>query len=125
MRPSLTPIRITKAKKTEDTPRGTIEDKVKRKVQSVAEAAVRRKVQTDLRAELELVRRRTAQEWAAAKLNKDRVRSLRCLMDKIAAKETAPEELVVGLKLMALMAERLDPLVKAPWPEVDGALSRY
>jgi hypothetical protein len=123
--------------KIEDTARGTIEDKVKRTVQSVADAALRRKVQTDLQAERELVRRTKAKEWEAAKSTKDqllaalasfekmaadldRARSLRRLMKEIVASQTAPAELVSDLELMALMADWLDPLVKAPWPEVDG-----
>lgn len=123
--------------KIEDAVRATIEDKVRRTVQSVADAALRRSVETDLRAERELVRRRNAQEWEAAKANKDallatlarvenmakdldRARSLRRFMDEIAASQAAPAELVGKLELMALMADWLDPLVRAPWPEVDG-----
>ena len=37
-----------------------------------------------------------------------------------AASKTAPAELVSSLELMALMADWLDPLVKALWPEADG-----
>lgn len=90
-----------------------------------------------MRAERELARCKKAQEWDAAKANKgtllakltsfeklamdlERARSLRRLTDEIAANKTAPEELVGSLKLMALMADWLDPLVNAPWPEVDG-----
>lgn len=90
-----------------------------------------------MQAEREFARRKKAQEWDAAKANKDallaklasfekmakdldRARSLRRLMDEIAASKTAPAELVGSLELMALMADWRDPLVKAPWPEVDG-----
>jgi hypothetical protein len=127
--------------RVEDTARGTIEDKVKKAVQSVADAALRRKLQNELRAERELVRRKKAQEWETAKANKDkllatlagfekmakdldRARSLRRLIDEIAVRDTAPAELVGSLELMALMANWLDPLVKAPWPEVDGVGDR-
>jgi hypothetical protein len=41
-------------------------------------------------------------------------------MDEIVASKAAPTELVGSLELMALMADWLDPLVKAAWPEVDG-----
>lgn len=49
----------------------------------------------------------------------DRARSLRRFIDEVAASPAAPAELVGSLELMALMADWLDPLVKAPWPEVD------
>lgn len=90
-----------------------------------------------MRAERELARRKKAQKWEVAKKNKDallaqhiafekmakdldRARSLRRFMDEIAASKAAPAELVVNLKLMALMADWLGPLVMAPWPEVDS-----
>lgn len=50
----------------------------------------------------------------------DRTRSLRRLIGEIAASKTAPADLVGSLELMALMADWLAPLVKAPWSEVDG-----
>ncbi len=123
--------------RVEDTVRATIEDKVKRTVQSVADAALRRKLQNELRAEREAVRRQKSQEWDVAKAHKDtllarlasfekmareldRARSLRRFMDEVAASKAAPAELVGSLELMALMADWLDPLVKEPWPEVDG-----
>lgn len=127
--------------RVEGTARGTIEDKVKRTVQSAADAALRRKVENEMRAERELVRRKNAQEWEVAKANKDallarltafekmamdldRARSLRPLIDEISASKGAPAELVESLELMALMADWLDPLVKAPWLEVDGVGDR-
>jgi len=127
--------------KVEDTARGTIESKVTNAVRSASDAAIRRNVENDMRTERELDRRRKAQEWDAAKANKDallaqlesfekkakdldRARSLRRLMDEIAASKAAPEELAGSLELMALMANWLDPLVKAPWPEVDGVRDR-
>lgn len=123
--------------KVEDTVRGTIEVKVRKAVHWVADASLRRNVENEVRAERELDRRKKAQEWAAAKANKvallarftafekmakdlDRARSLRRFMDEIAASKAAPAELVGNLKLMALMADWLDPLVMAPWPEVDS-----
>ena len=54
----------------------------------------------------------------------DRSRSLRRFMEEIAASPAAPAELVASLALMELMADWLDPLVKAPWPEVDGVSER-
>lgn len=44
----------------------------------------------------------------------DRARSLRRLMDEIAASKAAPEKLVGSLELMGLMADWLDPMVMAP-----------
>jgi hypothetical protein len=122
--------------KVEDTVRGAIEVKVKKAVHWVADAALRRNVENEVRAERELVRRKKAQEWEAAKANKDallaqltafekmakdldRARSLRRLIEEITASRAAPAELVGSMELMALMADWLDPLVKAPWPEVD------
>ena len=104
-------------------------------------AALRYKVEMEMRKERELVRRRKAQEWDAAKANKaallaqltafekmakdlDRARSLRRFMDEIAASKAAPAALVGSLELMALMADWLDPMVKAPRPEVDGVAER-
>ena len=54
----------------------------------------------------------------------DRARSLRRFVDEIAATKAAPGELVRNLELMALMADWLDPLVNAAWPEVDGVAER-
>lgn len=127
--------------KVEDTVRGTIEVKVRKAVRWVADAAIRRNVENEVRAEREAVRLKKAQEWDVAKANQvallarfavfekmakdlDRARSLRRLMEEIAASKTAPADLVDGLELMALMANWLDPLVKAPWPEVDGVGER-
>lgn len=124
--------------KVEDTARGTVEDKVKKAVQSAADSAIRRKVENEVRAERELARRKKAKEWEIAKANKDsllatlagfekmakdldRARSLRRLIDDVAASHaSAPAELVENLELMAQMANWLDPLVRAPWPEVDA-----
>jgi hypothetical protein len=123
--------------KLEDTARGTIELKVKKAVRSVDDAALRRNVENEVRAERELARRKKAQEWDIAKANKDallaklaafekmakdldRARSLRRFRDEITASNTAPADLSGSLELMALMADWLDPLVKAPWPEVDA-----
>lgn len=57
--------------KVEDTARGTIELKVQKAVRSVADEALRRNVENEVRAERELVRRQKAQEWDAAKANKE------------------------------------------------------
>lgn len=127
--------------KVEDTVRGTIEVKVRKAVHWVAEAALRRNVENEVRAERELARRVKAQAWETEKEKKDallaalagfekmakdldRSRSLRRLMAEIIASPAAPAELVGQLELMALMANWLDPLVKAPWPEVDGVPER-
>jgi len=124
--------------KVEDTARGTIEDKVKKAVQSAADSAIRRNIENVVRAEREAARRKKAQEWEGAKANKDlllaklagfekmakdldRARSLRRLMNDVEASQaTAPIDLFENLELMARMADWLDPLVKAPWPEVDS-----
>ncbi|MEN3278560.1 MAG: hypothetical protein V7631_4350 [Massilia sp.] len=123
--------------KLEDTARGNIETKVKKAVCSVGDTAIRRNVESALREERALIRRKKAQDWEVAKKNKeallaqlaafeklskdlDRARSLRRFIDEIATSKGAPAELVRALELMALMADWLDPLVKAPWPEVDA-----
>lgn len=123
--------------KIEDTVRGTIEVKIRKAVIGVDDGALRRNIENEVRAEREAVRRRKSQEWDVAKAHKDsllkqlasfekmatdldRARSIRRFMDEIAASPTAPAALVGSLELMALMADWLDPLVKAPWPEVDG-----
>ena len=128
--------------KVEDTARGTIEDKVKKAVQSAADSAIRRNVENEVRAEREVARRKNAREWEAAKANKDsllatlavfekmardldRARSLRRLMNEVALNQTsAPLELLENLELIARMADWLDPLIKAPWPEVDSVGDR-
>jgi hypothetical protein len=123
--------------KVEDSTRGTIEVKVRKAVRWIDAAALRYKVEMEVRSERESARRIKAQEWETAKKNKeallaqltalekmakdlDRARSLRRFMDEIAASKAAPAELVGSLELMAMMADWLDPLVKASWPEVDG-----
>ncbi len=123
--------------KIEDSVRGTIEVKMRKAVTGVDDAALRRKIENEVRAEREAVRRRKSQEWDVAKAHKDsllkqldsfekmatdleRARSLRRFMYEIAASPAAPVALVERLQLMALMADWLDPLVKAPWREVDG-----
>lgn len=124
--------------KVEDTARGTIEVKVKMALLSVADSAIRRNVENEVRAERERARQNKAAEWEAAKANKDsllaklaefekmandldRARSLRQLMEGVSANEaTAPVELASSLELMALMADWLDPFIKAPWPDVDS-----
>lgn len=123
--------------KTEDTARGTIEEKVKKAVRSAENIAFRRNVERQLQAERELIRRKKAQEWEAAKVKKDallamlagfekmasdliRARSLRQLIEEIENTTTAPEELMSNLELMKSMADWLDPFVRAPWAEVDG-----
>ena len=127
--------------KIDDSARGSIEVKVRKAVRWVDDAALRRNVENEVRAERESGRHRKAQEWEAAKANKDvllaqlagfekmakdldRSRTLRRLMEEIVASPAAPAELVGRLELMALMADWLDPLVKAPWPEVDSVSER-
>ena len=115
--------------KVEDTVRGTIEVKVRKSVHWVADAAFRRNVENEVRAERELDRRKKAQEWDVAKKNKDallaqliafekvakdldRARSLRRFVDEIAAGKAAPAELLGSLELMALISGWLDLLMK-------------
>lgn len=124
--------------KVEDTARGTIEVKVKKALQSVADSAVRRNVENEVRAERERARQRNAEKWEVAKAQKDsllgqlsefekmakdldRARSLRRLIEEVLANQTtAPAQIVSNVELIAHMADWLDPLVKAPWPEVDS-----
>lgn len=101
--------------KVEDTARGTIEAKVKKALQSVADSAIRRNVENEVRAERERARQKKADEWEAAKANKDsllaklaefekmakdldRARSLRRLVEDLSANQaTAPVELTSSL----------------------------
>lgn len=124
--------------KVEDTARGTIEIKVKKALESVANSAIRRNVENEVRAERERARQRSAEGWEVAKAQKDlllgqlgefekmakdldRARSLRRLLEDVLANQaTAPAQLVSNVELIAHMADWLDPLVKAPWPEVDS-----
>jgi hypothetical protein len=124
--------------KVEDTARGTIEHKAKQTLQSVSDSALRRQIENEVRAEREQARRKKAEEWEVAKAHKDsllgqlgefekmakdldRARSLRRLVvDVLANQATAPAELVSNIERIARMADWLDPLVKAPWPEVDS-----
>ena len=127
--------------KIEDTVRGTIEVKMGKAVRGVNDAALRRNIENEVRAEREAVRRRKSQEWDVAKAQKDsllkqlasfekmatdldRARSLRRFMAEIVASKSAPAELLNSLELMTLMADWLDPLVKAPWAEVDSVGER-
>ncbi len=127
--------------KIDDSARGSIEVKVRKAVRWVDDAALRRNVENEVRAEREAVRRRKSQEWDFAKAHKDallaqlasfekmatdldRARSLRRFIDEVAASPAAPAELAGSLELISLMANWLDPLVKAPWPEVDGVGDR-
>lgn len=122
--------------KISDSPKGTIEDKTRGMLQSLEEAALRRKVEIEIRAERELERKKNAKAWENDKANKDkqlakltafeklasqldRARSLRRFIDEIRKSPSAPSELTEHLELMQLMANWLDPLVKAPWPDVD------
>lgn len=90
--------------KVEDTARGTLEDRVKKAVQSAADSAIRRNIENEVRAEREAARRKKAQQWEAAKANKDsllatlagfeqmardldRARSLRRLMNNVEASQ--------------------------------------
>lgn len=124
--------------KVEDTARGTIEAKVKKALRSVADSAIRRNVENEVRAERERARQKKAEEWEVAKAQKDsllgqlsefeklaknldRARSLRRLIEDVLANQaTAPAQLVSNVELIAHMADWLDPLVNAPWPEVDS-----
>lgn len=120
-----------------DSVRGTVEVKLRKAVRAVDDATLRRNIENEVRADPKSGRRRNSQEWNVANAHKDlllkqfasleqmatdldRARSICRLMGAIAASRWAPAELLGSLELMALMADWLDPMVKAPWPEVDG-----
>ncbi len=122
--------------KLEDTASGTIEDKVRKTILWIENDALRRQVEADVRAERELERREKAQAWEQRKANKDnliarlkafeqmskdldRAESLRRFRDRVQAHPSPPVELANSVELMTLMANWLDPLVRASWPEVD------
>jgi hypothetical protein len=127
--------------KLEDTASGTIEDKVCKTVLWIENDALRRQVEADVRAERELERREKAQAWEQRKANKDsllaalaafeqmskdldRAESLRRFRDRVQAHPSPPAELISSLEQLTLMADWLDPLVKARWPEVDDVGER-
>ncbi|MFM9433545.1 hypothetical protein ACFDR9_000586 [Janthinobacterium sp. CG_23.3] len=127
--------------KAEDTVRGTIDVKIRKAVRWVEDPAIRRKVEMEVRAERESSRRMKGAEVGGCKGEQgrllaqlvsfekmakglDRARSLRRFTDEIVASNAAPAELVGRLELMALMADWLHPLVKEPWPDVDGVGDR-
>jgi hypothetical protein len=127
--------------KIDDSARGAIEVKLRKAVRWVDDAALRRNVENEVRAERELTRRRKAQEWEASRANKDallaqlarfenmakdldRARLLRRFRDEVCATTAAPAELVGSVELITLMADWLDPLVKAQWPEVDNVADK-
>lgn len=127
--------------KLEDTPSGTIEEKVRKAVLWIENEALRRQVEAEVRAEREKERRAKAQAWEQKKANKtqllaaleafermskdlDRAESLRRLRDRIKAHPSPPPSLASGLEQITLMADWLDPLVKAAWPEVDDVGDR-
>ena len=49
----------------------------------------------------------------------DRAESLRRFRDRVKAHPSPPAELIGSLEQLTLMADWLDPLIKAPWPGVD------
>jgi hypothetical protein len=120
-----------------DSSRGTIELKIRNSLGDAEACSLRFKLARELSAEREGLRREKAQSWEAAKENKnkllsqlatfeamakdlDRARSLRRLIDEVKAANAAPMQLKESIEMMALMANWLDPLVKAPWPGVDN-----
>lgn len=122
--------------KLEDTASGTIEDKVRKTIFGIENEALRQQVEAEVRAERELDRRAKAHAWEQRKATKDnllaalaafeqmskdldRAESLRRFRDRVKAHPSPPTELASRLKQLTLMADWLDPLVKAPWPEID------
>ena len=110
---------------------------MRKDVRWVNDTALRHNVEKEVRAEREPLRRKKGQEWDVAKAYKDsllqqlasfekmakdldRARSLRRFRDEIATSKAAPAGLVGSLELMALMADCLEPLVKAPRQEIDS-----
>ncbi len=123
--------------KIRDSSRGTIELKIRSSLREAEAWSLRLKLARELRAEREAVRIDKAQSWDLAKENKnkllsklatfetmandlDRARSLRRFIAEIKAENSAPVELKESVEMMTIMANWLDPLVKAPWPGVDG-----
>ena len=122
--------------KIHDSARGSIEHKIRKTLRDAEEASLRWKVSHDLGVEREQDRIAKARHWELAKevkdnllsklakfealaKNLDRARSLRRFMTEIESNTSVQPELRESLELMALMANWLDPLVAAPWPEVD------
>jgi hypothetical protein len=123
--------------KIQDSARGAIELKIRKVLVEAEDTTLRWKLGRELGAKRELQRKENAQNWERLNETKnklltqlamfetmakdlERARTLRRFIDEIEANECAPPELQENIALMALMANWLDPLVKAPWPGVDG-----
>jgi hypothetical protein len=123
--------------KIHDSSRGTIELKMRKVLAEAEEGVLRRKLEREIWNEREEARRAKARDWESTKENKnkllaklalvetmakdlDRARSIRRFIAEVDATKDAPPELLEGRELMTLMADWLDPLVKAHWPGVDG-----
>lgn len=100
------------------------------------EQSLRSKLERDIAQQRELDRRMKSEEWEQRKAEKDallnrlagfekmahdldRAESLRRLGERIRASSSAAGGLDASLEQLTLMANWLDPLVKAAWPEVD------
>jgi hypothetical protein len=122
--------------KTEDTPSSRIEAKLPALVTRLEEAAVRRKVASDIQAERGRERERRSHEWKAQKeakdklletlarledmaRNLDRAESLRRLKAKLEVCGGLRADLYGELELLTKLADWLDPMTHESWPGID------
>lgn len=128
--------------KMEDTASATIENKVQKAVLWIENDTLRRHVRATVYAERAREQRAKIEAWEQRKANKeqllaklatfesmskdlDRAESLRRLRDRILAQPGVSVELTESIEQLTLMADWLDPLVKAAWPEVDDVGDKH
>jgi hypothetical protein len=122
--------------KTEDAPASKVEAKMLNLVRRLEEQSIRHKLEQEISRQRELDRRMKSEAWEKRKTEKDmllnrlaafekmahdldRAESLRRLGERVRTSPAAPAELAASLDQLTLMANWLDPLVKAAWPELD------
>lgn len=122
--------------KTQDTPASQIEAKLLKLLRRLEEQSLRSKLEQDIAQQRELDRRRKSEEWERRRARKDallnrlaafekmardldRAESLRRLGARMRNSASASVELAADLAQLSLMANWLDPLIEAAWPEVD------
>lgn len=122
--------------KTQDTPASQIESKLLKLLRRLEKQSLRSKLGQDIAQQPELDRCRKSEEWEQRKAEKDallnclaafekmahdldRAEPLRRLGERIRASPSGAGGLDVSLEQLTFMANWLDPLVKAAWPEVD------
>lgn len=122
--------------KIEDTSSSQVEARLPALVNRLEEAALRFRVQAEIRADKARERERLSREWQIQKeardkllhrlagleemaKNLDRADSLRRLRAKLGASAGLRTDLCEDLELLTKLADWLDPLTHTPWPGID------